>query len=103
MRNLQFHHHRSFDYLPRYYCFSCCRGDFSSQAMLAQHQRQRPACEPREPPLYRERIGIDLIEELRLDRKNAPGTDRIEYWHKIFNTFFPREAERRYVNPCKCL
>ena len=58
-------------------------------------------CEKLNPPLYRERIGNDLIEELGLDRKNVPGTDRVEYWHRIYNTFFPGAADLRPVSPCK--
>ena len=63
--------------------------------------RQEPICAKLNPPLYRERINSDLIEELGLDRKNPPGTDRVEYWHKIYNTFFPGASETRPVTPCE--
>jgi hypothetical protein len=69
--------------------------------MLASHQREQPMCETLDPPLYRERIGSDLIEELGLDRKNLPGTDRVDYWHKVYDTFFPGAAEARPVSPCR--
>ena len=69
--------------------------------MVASHVREEPVCEMLNPPLYTERIGSDLIEELGLDRKNAPGTNRVEYWHRIYNTFFPGAAEARPVSPCK--
>ena len=71
--------------------------------MVASHMRQEPICEKFHPPLYRERIGSDLIEELGLDRKNPPGTIREEYWHRIYNTLFPGAAETRPVSPCKTL
>ena len=69
--------------------------------MIAEHLRQNPICENLDPPLYTERIGKDLIDELGLDRKNVPGTDRIEYWHRLYNTFFPGATQKRPVNPCK--
>src|SRR5882757_5896444 len=75
-------------YLPRYYCFRCCRRNFSSQAIVTAHLREQPMCDILDPPLYRERIGADLREELGLDRKNLPGTDRIQYWHKVYDAFF---------------
>jgi hypothetical protein len=57
-------------------------------------------CEALNPPLYCERIGSDLIEELGLDRKNLPGTDRVDYWYKVYHTFFPGAAETRPISPC---
>ncbi|KAL9620220.1 MAG: hypothetical protein Q9160_005229 [Pyrenula sp. 1 TL-2023] len=85
-------------YMPKYYCFRCC-SRFTSQAMAASHMRRHPPCETLEPPLYGERISPDMIEDLGLDRKNPPGTDRIAYWHRIYNAFFPGAADRRPVSP----
>lgn len=69
--------------------------------MLAQHQRQRPRCETREPPFHPERIGSDLIDELKLSSKNDVGTDPVDYWFRIFNRFFPGETDVREISPCK--
>ena len=69
--------------------------------MVASHLREEPVCEKLDPPLYREKIGNDLVEELGLDRKNPSGTNRVDFWHKIYNTFFPGAAETRPVSPCK--
>lgn len=85
-------------YMPKYYCYRCCRR-FTSQAMAASHMRQHPPCETLDPPLYRERIGPDMIEDLGLDRKNLPGTDRVEYWYRLYNAFFPGAADRRPLSP----
>ncbi|OAL31626.1 hypothetical protein AYO20_08169 [Fonsecaea nubica] len=73
--------------------------DFSSQAMVAAHLRETPMCPVLEPPLFVEKISKDLAEELGLDRKNSPRTDRIAYWHKIYDTFFPGAAKERPVSP----
>ena len=69
--------------------------------MIESHQRQEPMCERLDPPLYRERITSDLIDKLGLDRKNPPGTNRVEFWHKLYNNFFPGAAEERPVSPCR--
>ena len=68
--------------------------------MVAAHLREEPICLKVDPPLYQERIGRDFIEELSLERKNAPGTGREEYWHRLYDTFFPGAAERCPVTPC---
>jgi len=68
--------------------------------MVAAHLREEPICMKVEPPRYRERIGPDFIEELSLERKNTPGTGREEYWHRVYNTFFPGAADQRPVTPC---
>jgi hypothetical protein len=53
--------------------------------------------------LFRERIGTDLIESLGLDKKNPAGTDKVEYWHKVYDAFFPGAAEQQPVSPCMSL
>ncbi|KAL9105813.1 MAG: hypothetical protein Q9227_009069 [Pyrenula ochraceoflavens] len=85
-------------YKPKYYCFSCCTR-FTSQAMTESHMRQRPPCDPVDPPLYRERIGPDVIEELGLDRRNLPGTGRVAYWYRLYDAFFPNATNRSSVSP----
>ena len=51
-----------------------------SQEALALHARSEPPCIRVDPPLYLERNGPDLIEQLGLNRKNPQATDRVQYW-----------------------
>lgn len=85
-------------YVPKHYCFRCYT-KFSSQGAVATHMRNDPPCSRKDPPLYRERISIDLAEQLGLERKNPQGTDKRIYWHRLYEAFFPGAASIRNVSP----
>lgn len=85
---------------PKFYCYSCCRSDFENQISVMAHIRVRPACEPREPPLYLEKISQELADTLKIERKNECGIDRVEYWWNIFDTLFPGARMTRGIDPC---
>lgn len=85
-------------YVPKHHCFRCCT-KFSSHGAVAAHMRSEPPCSRKDPPLYQERISIDLAEELCLERKNPQGTDKKDYWHRLYQTFFPGAANVKTVSP----
>lgn len=44
----------------------------------------------------------DIQLQLGLRTRNAPATDRFEYWNRVYDTIFgPEDRQNRQVDPCK--
>lgn len=70
---------------PDHYCGSCFQL-FKSQDDRDAHGRQRPACEPKFPQLFTEKMTVDQMVQIRRRDVGAHPSDN---WYNIFKILFP--------------